>query len=157
MRPFPDLVMLPCLRITRSLIAKKGHPILDVPELTLEEIAKYPVIAHDPYRSGRWKIMDAFTKRGIRPNILFNAVDADVSKTYVELGLGISILATVAVDPAHDVGIGARDASHLFESSVTYVSFRGNAYLRRFVFDFIEMLAPSLTREVIRAALPQRR
>jgi LysR family cys regulon transcriptional activator len=131
MHPFPALIMLPWRSITRSLIAKNGHPILSVPELTLAEIAKYPIIAHDPYRSGRWKIMDAFKRQGIVPNILFEAVDADVSKTYVELGLGISILASAAIDPAHDLGIKARDASHLFESSTTYVSLRANAYLRR--------------------------
>lgn len=156
MRPFPNLVMLPWLPITRSLIAKKGHPVLDVPDLTLEAIARYPIIAHDPYRSGRWKIMNAFTQCGIRPNVLFNAVDADISKTYVELGLGIAILATAAYDPKHDVGISARDASHLFEASTTFVSFRKNAYLRRFGFDFLEMLTPPLTRGVVRAALPRR-
>jgi LysR family cys regulon transcriptional activator len=156
MRPFPSLVMLPCFSVARSLIAKKGHPILDVPELTLEEIAKYPLIAHDPFRSGRWKIEDAFRRQGIAPVILFNAVDADVSKTYVELGLGLSILATVAVDPSHDIGLGARDVSHLFESSVTRVSFRASVYLRRFVFDFIETLAPSLTRDVVRAEVKRR-
>ncbi len=157
MRPFSNLVMLPCFQITRSLIARKKHPLLSLPELTLEEIAKYPIIVHDPYRSGRWKIMDAFAKRGIKPNVLFNAVDADVSKTYVELGLGISILATVAVDPKHDIGLQARDASHLFEPSTTYVSFRANAYLRRFVLEFIEMLAPALTADVVRAAVAKHR
>lgn len=156
LRPFPNLVMLPWIPITRSLIAKKGHPILQAPKLTLQEIARYPIIAHDPYRSGRWKIMDAFMKRGIKPNILFNAVDADISKTYVELGLGISILATAAIDQKHDRGIRARDASHLFESSTTLVSFRRNAYLRRFVLDFLEMLNPPLTREAVRAAMPRR-
>ncbi len=157
LRPFPNLVMLPWLPITRSLIAKKGHPILRAPELTLQEIAKYPIIAHDPYRSGRWKIMDAFTQRGIRPNVLFNAVDADISKTYVELGLGVAILASAAIDAKHDVGIQARDAGHLFEPSTTYVSFRSNVYLRRFVLDFLEMLTPPLSRDVVRAAMPRRR
>lgn len=153
MRPFPGLVMLPCFPIARSVIAKKGHPVLKAKTLTLQEIAKYPIIAHDRSRSGRWKVMDAFHKQGIEPNVIFGAVDADVCKTYVELGLGIAILATVAVDPKHDAELKARDASHLFESSTTYVSLRANSYLRRYLFDFIGLLAPELTQEVVRAAV----
>ena len=153
MRPFPGLVMLPCIPIARSVIAKKGHPVLKAKTLTLEEIAKYPIIAHDRSRSGRWKVMDAFRKHGIEPNVIFGAVDADVCKTYVELGLGIAILATVAVDPKHDAELKARDASHLFESSTTYVSLRANSYLRRYLFDFIALLAPELDAEVVRTAV----
>lgn len=153
MRPFPGLAMLSCFPITRSIIARKGHPILEARELTLPEIAKYPIIAHDRARSGRWKVMDAFHKQGIEPNVIFGAVDADVCKTYVELGLGIAILATVAVDPKHDAELEARDVSHLFESSTTYVSLRANTYLRKYLFDFIGMLAPELTPDAIRAAV----
>jgi LysR family cys regulon transcriptional activator len=153
MRPFPSLVMLPCIPIKRSVIAQRGHPILRAKKLTLEEIARYPIIAHDRARSGRWKVMDAFQKHGIEPNVTFGAVDADVGKSYVELGLGIAILATVAVDPRHDRDLGARDASHLFEASTSYVSLRRNTYLRRYVGDFIALLAPELTPEVVRKAL----
>src|SRR5690606_7840998 len=74
MRPFPNLVMIPCFPITRSLVARKDHPILSAKNLTLEEIARYPLISHDPYRSGSWKIMEAFRKKGIEPNIVFGAV-----------------------------------------------------------------------------------
>lgn len=153
LRPFPRLAMLPCFPISRSIIAKKGHPILRAKNLTLEELAKYPIIAHDRQRSGSWKVMDAFHTAGIEPNIIFGAVDADVGKTYVELGLGVAILATVAVDPAHDRELRARDASHLFESSTTYISLRAHSYLRRYVYDFIRTLAPALTPEVVRAAV----
>ena len=153
MRVFPSLVMLPCFPISRSIIAKKGHPILRVKDLTLQELAKYPLIAHDRSRSGSWKVMDAFQKQGIAPNVIFGAVDADVCKTYVELGLGVAILATVAVDPRHDRELRARDASHLFESSTTYITLRAHSYLRRYIFDFIRTLAPALTPEVVRAAV----
>lgn len=151
LRSFPNLAMLPCWEIKRSVIAPSGHPVLDVEQLTLEEIAKYPIIAYDTFRSGQWKIMDAFMKKGIQPKIPFTAVDADIGKTYVELGLGIAILATMAVDPVHDGELKARDASHLFEASTTFVSFRKKAYLRRYIYDFIEMLAPTLTKKVVQS------
>lgn len=156
MRPFPNLVMLPCFPIARSVIAKQGHPILRAKKLTLQEIARYPIVAHDRARSGRWKIMEAFRKEGIEPNVRFGAVDADVCKTYVEMGLGIAILATVAVDPEHDRKLRARDASHLFESSPTYVTLRRNTYLRGYVSHFIGLLAPELTPEVVRSELKRR-
>lgn len=153
MRAFPNLAMLPCFPIARSVIAKRGHAILRAKKLTLQEIARYPIISHDRARSGSWKVMDAFRKNDIEPNITFGAVDADVCKTYVEMGLGIAILATVAVDPRHDRDLRARDASHLFESSTTYVSLRRNTYLRKFVSHFIGLLAPELTPEVVRSEL----
>ncbi|CAK7260571.1 MULTISPECIES: LysR substrate-binding domain-containing protein [unclassified Shinella] len=156
MRPFPSLLRMPCYQITRSLIAPKGHPIFRVKTLTLEAIAKYPMIAHDPHRSGRWKILDAFEKKGISPMILFNAVDADVGKTYVEMGLGIAVMATDAFDPTHDRALRARDASHLFEASTSYVTLRTDTYIRRFIFDFIELLAPRLTPDHVRATLRAR-
>src|SRR3546814_14098501 len=90
--------------------------------------------------------MNAFRAHGIEPRVLFDSVDADVSKTYVELGLGIAILASVAVDPKHDPELRARDVSHLFESSTTYISLRANAYLRGFVFDFVQMQIGRATR-----------
>jgi LysR family cys regulon transcriptional activator len=155
MRPFPRLAMLPCFPIARSLIARKGHPILRTRTLTLEDIARYPIIAHDRQRSGRWKIMDAFRKRGIELNVIFGAVDADVCKTYVEMGLGIAILATVAVDPQHDRDLRARDASHLFESSTTYISMRRSAHFKRYVGHFINLLAPELSPEKVQAELQQ--
>jgi LysR family cys regulon transcriptional activator len=96
--------------------------------------------------------MNAFKQSGIETNVIFGAMDADVSKTYVELGLGIAILTTVAFDPTHDINLRARDASHLFEPSTTYVTLRPNSYLRRYAYDFIALLAPKLTAEVVRAA-----
>lgn len=152
MRAFPSLVMLPCLSISRSVIAPKDHPILDLETITLADLARYPIIAHDAFRSGRWKIMDAFVREGITPQIPFTAVDSDVGKTYVDLGLGIAIMASVAVDPKHDGDLRARDVSHLFESSTAYVSFRRRAYLRGLELDFMQMLAPELTRKRVLAS-----
>jgi len=152
-RAFPNLVMLPCFDLARSIVAKKGHPLLRVKKLTLHEIARYPIITYDPAYSGRWKVMDAFTRAGIQPRIVFGAVDADVSKTYVDLGLGIAILTTVAFDAIHDVGLRRRDASHLFEPSTTYLTMRANSYVRNFVLDFIALFCPALAPEVVRSAL----
>ncbi len=156
MRSFPNLAMLPCFPIARSVIAKQGHPVLSAKKLTLQEIARYPIIAHDRVRSGRWKVMEAFRRQGIEPNVRFEAVDADVCKTYVEMGLGIAILATVAVDPEHDRKLRARDASHLFESSPTFVTMRRNTYLRGYVSHFIGLLAPELTPDIVRNELKRR-
>lgn len=152
-RTFPHLVMLPCFSLSRSIVAKRDHPLLKVKKLTLEEIARYPIITYDPAYSGRWKVMDAFRQAGIAPRIVFGAVDADVSKTYVELGLGIAILTTVAFDKVHDVGLRSRDASHLFEPSTTYLTVRANSYLRDFVLEFIALFCPTLTPERVKAAL----
>ncbi|MBI2288903.1 MAG: CysB family HTH-type transcriptional regulator [Betaproteobacteria bacterium] len=152
-RDFPNLVRLPCFKLSRSVIAKLGHPLLQTKKLTLREIAKYPIITYDPAYSGRWKVMDAFRNAGIEPNVIFGAMDADVSKTYVELGLGIAILTTISFDSTHDKGLRARDASHLFEPSTTFVALRPYSYLRTFVFDFIKSLAPNLSAEFVKAAL----
>jgi LysR family transcriptional regulator, cys regulon transcriptional activator len=152
-RRYPSLSAVPCFPLSRSVVAKAGHPILKVRNLTLQEIAKHPIITYDPTYSGRWKVMNAFKKAKIEPNVIFSAVDADVSKTYVELGLGIAILTTITFDKYHDRGLRARDASHLFEPSTTYVRLRANTYLRKFLLDFIRMIAPHLTEEDIRAAL----
>jgi LysR family transcriptional regulator, cys regulon transcriptional activator len=152
-RAFPNLVMLPCMRLNRSVIVKRGHPLLKVRKLTLEEIARYPIISYDPAYSGYWRVTEAFRKAGIEPNVIFGAVDADVSKTYVEHGLGIAILTTIAFDPAHDRGLRARDASHLFAPSTSYITLRANTYLRKFVYDFIKSVAPGLEPEAVKAAL----
>jgi LysR family transcriptional regulator, cys regulon transcriptional activator len=153
MRQFPNLAAMRCFPLSRSVVAKAGHPILRAKDLTLEEIAKYPIITYDPAYSGRWKVMNAFKKAGIEPNVIFGAVDADVSKTYVELGLGIAILTTITFDKIHDPGLRARDASHLFEPSTVYIRFRPNTYLRKFVLDFIRLVAPQITEDVISSAL----
>ncbi|MCC7081150.1 MAG: CysB family HTH-type transcriptional regulator [Burkholderiales bacterium] len=152
-RPFHNLVMLPCFDLNRSVVAKVGHPLLEAKRLTLKEIAKYPIITYDPAFSGRWKVMAAFRNAGIDTNVIFGAMDADVSKTYVELGLGIAILTTIAFDHTHDINLRARDASHLFSPSTTFVSLRPMSYLRRYTLDFIGLLAPTLTPEIVRDAL----
>ena len=154
-RKFPNLVMLPCSKLARSVVAKAGHPILRAKKLTLEEIAKYPIITHDPVYSGRWGVMDAFQKAGLQPNVIFAAMNVDVSKTYVALGLGIAILTTISFDRSYDKSLRARDAGHLFAPSTTLIVLKPNSYLRSFVFDLIESLAPQLTAERVKKALSE--
>jgi LysR family cys regulon transcriptional activator len=149
----PHLVRLPCFEITRSVVAKVDHPILKLKKLSLKDIAAYPIIIYGARHSGRQKVMDAFRKAGIKPKISLSAVDADICKTYVELGLGIAILADITVDPVRDSGIRARSAGNLFESSMVYMTLRPRSYLRPYVVDFLQIVAPTLTASAIREAM----
>jgi LysR family cys regulon transcriptional activator len=152
-RPFPGLVRYPSHTLARSMVAKAGHPLMRLRKPTLAQVAQYPLITYDPAYSGRWTLIDAFHKAGLEPNIVFGAVDADVSKTYVEMGLGIAVLATVAFDKSKDRGLVAKDASYLFEPATVYVTLRSKAYLRKATYEFIHAFDPRLKREVIDAAL----
>ena len=150
---YPDLVMLPCYDWNRSVIAPPGHPLLKEKKLTLEAIARYPIITYDFAFTGRSKINQAFEAQGLTPNVVLTAIDTDVIKTYVGLGLGIGIVASMAFDAKEDSGLRAMDASHLFAPSTTRIGLRRNYYLRGYVYDFIELFAPHLTRKVIDAAM----
>ncbi|NTV10439.1 MAG: HTH-type transcriptional regulator CysB [Zoogloea sp.] len=148
-----DLVMLPCYQWNRCVIAPLKHPILSAQPLTLEAIARWPIITYDFAFTGRNQINKAFLGRGLKPNVVLTAIDSDIIKTYVGMGLGIGILAKMAYDPATDRGLGMLDASHLFESSTTRIGIRRNAWLRGYVYAFIECFAHHLTRKVVDAAV----
>ncbi|MBL8443680.1 MAG: HTH-type transcriptional regulator CysB [Zoogloeaceae bacterium] len=150
---FDDLVMLPCHQWNRCVIASQRHPILTSQPLTLEAIARHPIITYDDAFTGRSVINKAFLGRGLKPNVVLTAIDSDVIKTYVAMDLGIGILARMAYDPAEDRKLGMVDASHLFESSTTRIGLRRNAYLRGYVYEFIERFAPHLTRRMVDIAL----
>ncbi len=149
-RDFPNLVKLQCFELQRCIIAQAGHPILSVPELTLEEVAKYPIITYDSRYSGRWKVMQAFSELGLEPKIVMSGIDADVCKTYVAKGLGIGILADMTFDKERDIGLDARNAGEVLPSSTVKITLRPNTYLRRFLLDFIQSIAPQLTPYVVR-------
>jgi len=150
---YQTLVTLPCYQWNRCVITPLQHPLLKETQLTLDAIARYPIITYDFAFSGDSPIKRAFDARGIKPNVALTAIDADVIKAYVELGMGIGILAKMAFDPARDFGLRLIDASHLFEPSTTRIGIRRHAYLRGYVYDFIEMFAPHLTRRVIEATM----
>lgn len=149
MELFSDLVMMPCYRWNRCIVVPREHPLAQVQPLTLESVAKYPIVTYVFGFTGRSKLDEAFMNRGLAPKVVFTAADADVIKTYVRLGLGIGIVARMAVDERLDSDLVALDASHLFESSVTKIGFRRGTFLRGFMYDFIERFAPHLTRDII--------
>lgn len=149
---YDELVMLPCYQWNRCVVAPADHPILRVKPLSLEEIARWPLITYDTAFTGRGQMNKAFLGRGLKPNVVLTAMDSDVIKTYVRMGLGIGIVARMAFDPMADKGLGVADAAHLFESSTTRVGLRRNAWLRGYVYAFVELFAPALTRHIIDAA-----
>ena len=150
---YPELLMLPCYEWNRCVVAPLGHPILTTERLTLEEIARWPIVTYDSAFTGRGQINRAFFSHGIEPRVVLTALDADVIKTYVGMGLGIGIVARMAYDPQVDRGLGMLDAAHLFDSSTTRIGLRRNAWLRGYVYDFIEGFAPHLTRQAIERAM----
>ena len=149
---FGDLIMMPCYTWNRAVIVPKNHPLAQVSELTLEDVARQPLVTYTFGFTGRSKLDDAFLERGLTPKVVFTAADADVIKTYVKLGLGVGIVAKMACD-ADDPDLVALDASHLFEPSITKIGFRKGTFLRGFMYDFIELFAPHLTKEVIDEAV----
>jgi LysR family cys regulon transcriptional activator len=149
---YPQLVALPCYRWTHSVIVPPGHPLLDAP-LTLETLARYPLITYDTGFTGRTRIDAAFDESGLAPQIVLTAMDADVIKTYVQLGMGVGIVAGVAYEAERDTQLRAVDAGPLFGINTTKLAVRRGSYLRGYVYAFIEAFAPTLTRSVVDAAL----
>jgi LysR family cys regulon transcriptional activator len=152
---FEDLVALPCYRWTHAVIVPPGHTLLDGP-LTLERLAEHPLITYDNGFTGRGHIDEAFLRESLAPNIVLTAMDADVIKTYVELGLGVGIVASIAYEAERDLSLRAIDAGALFGINITRLALRRGAYLRGYVYTFIESFSPTLTREVVERALAGR-
>jgi LysR family cys regulon transcriptional activator len=146
---YPELVSLPCYQWNRCVVVPPRHPLLKVRPLTLEAIAAWPIVTYDFAFAGRSLINRTFEGRGLAPQVVLTALDSDVIKTYVELGLGIGIMAKMAFDPARDRTLRALDAAHLFPSSTTRLGIRRGAYLRRYAYEFIELFAPQLSRQLV--------
>lgn len=150
---YENLVNLPCYQWNRSVLVPHGHPLIALPRLKLEELAQYPIVTYTFGFTGRSQLDRAFGQAGLKPQLALTAVDADVIKTYVRLGLGIGIVAHMAYDPAADADLKALEASHLFAPSTTKIVLRKDFYLRTFLYDFINMFAPHLTRPRIEQAM----
>ena len=148
-----ELVTLPCYQWNRCVLVPRGHPLSGSGPLTLEAIARYPIITYDFSFTGRSKINAAFDAEGIVPNVVLTALDADVIKTYVELGMGVGIVATMAYDPLRDQALEQLDAGHLFAPSTTRIALRRESFLRGYVYAFIARFAPALDRATVEAAV----
>ena len=150
---YPDLVTLPCYEWTHVLVLPPAHPLGHKERVGLEDIAHEPLITYHPSFTGRGKIDQAFATRQLQPRIVLEAIDSDVIKTYVRLGLGIGIVAEMAMrdDPVGDLVV--RPVGHLFGQSVARVAFKRGAYLRNFVYKFAELLSDRLSRELIARAM----
>lgn len=148
-----ELVQIPCFRLYRSVITPPKHPLLRMKQLTLDALARYPLITYGEAFDGRWIVNETFAERGFRPRIVLSSVDADLSKVYVGMGLGIAIFASIAFDPKQDAHLRRIDARHLFKPSYLALAVRRHSYLRTFMLDFMHMFAPKIKRADIEEAL----
>jgi LysR family cys regulon transcriptional activator len=153
---YDALVTLPCYRWTHSIVVPPGHPLLSLPgPVSLEQLARYPIVTYEQGYTGRAHIDEAFAREGLAPDIVLTAMDADVIKTYVELDMGVGIVASIAVDAERDRHLRHLDAGHLFEVNLTRLGLRRGAWLRGYAYRFIESFVPTLTREVVEQAVRQ--
>lgn len=151
---YEQLVALPCYRWTHSIVVPPDHELLKIDgPITLQQLARFPIITYEAGYTGRTHIDEAFAKAGLKPSVVLSAMDADVIKTYVELGMGVGIVAAIAFDAERDRTLRALDARHLFEVNLTRLAIRRGTWLRGYVYAFIESFAPTLTREVVQRAL----
>ncbi len=147
------LVNFPFYHWHHAVLVPAGHPLANVQPLTLEAIADYPVVTYHQGFTGRARIDKTFIDAGLKPDIVMSALDADVIKTYVELNMGIGIIASIAFNPSKDNGLRLLPSEHLFEQSTTQIAVQRSHYLRGFAYRFIELCSPSLTENTVRATI----
>ncbi|MBV8742546.1 MAG: HTH-type transcriptional regulator CysB, partial [Sinobacteraceae bacterium] len=145
---FSDLTLLPCYRWHRTVVVPREHPLAAAGRLTLKNLAAFPIITYTFSFAGPSSLQDAFARSGLTPNVAITARDADVIKTYVRLGLGVGIVAHMAIDD-DDRDLKAIEASHLFPAHVTWLGFRRGTLLRRYMYEFAQLLAPHLDRRLV--------
>ncbi len=150
---YQDAIMLPCYHWNRSIVVPKEHPLAKKDTVTIHDLAAYPLVTYVFGFTGRSELDTAFNREGLTPRVVFTATDADVIKTYVRMGIGVGVIASMAVDEDQDSDLVAIDASHLFGASTTSIGFRRGTFLRSYMFDFMERFAPHLTRPVVEQAI----
>ncbi|MDP3744584.1 MAG: HTH-type transcriptional regulator CysB [Methylotenera sp.] len=150
---YEDLLCLPCYHWNRCVVVPHGHPLLAEGVLTLEKLATYPLITYDFGFTGGTLVSKTFSEAGLTPNVVLTAIDADVIKTYVTLGLGVGLLANMAYDAERDSNLAMIDVSHLFADSTTYLGVRKDVFLRGYMYGFIELIAPHFDRAAVNSAL----
>ncbi len=146
---FAGQVLLPWYRWHRRVIVPAGHALAAAPALTLERLAEFPIVTYVFSGSGASSLSEIFRRAGLHPNVALTARDADVIKTYVRLGLGVGIVAGVALEGAEDADLVSLDASHLFPAHTSWVGFNRGSLLRGYTYDFLQLLGPHLTRPVV--------
>ena len=146
---YPELLALAGYTWHHCVIVPHGHPLTKVKHLSVDELARYPLITYSPEFTGRSHIDQAFAAKGLKMDVVLTAIDADVIKTYAELGLGVGIIAAMAYDPKRDARLHAIDAGPLFHNNTTRIAIKRAAYLRRYTYAFIEMFAPHLTQDMV--------
>ena len=141
---YPELITLPCYEWDHVLVLPKDHPLASVADLQLSDLANEPIITYHPSFTGRTRIDKAFAALHLTPRIALEAIDSDVIKTYVRLGMGVGIVAEMAVRDITDEDLLVRPAGHLFGRNLARIAFKKQAYLRQFVFEFAQLLNPEL-------------
>ncbi len=154
----PGLATLPVYEWEHTIVIRPDHPLAELRSsaaraISLEQVAEYPIVTYDRAFSGRASIDEVFASKGVQPDIVLEAIDADVIKTYVDVGLGIGIIAGIAFDPRRDKGLVGLPAGHLFGTHTARVAVKSGVFLRDYVYVLIEMLAPHLTRDVVMEAV----
>jgi LysR family cys regulon transcriptional activator len=150
---YQDAIMLPCYHWNRSIVVTKDHPLAQLSQVTIQDLAAYQLVTYVFGFTGRSELDEAFMRAGLTPKIVFTATDADVIKTYVRMGIGVGVIASMAIDDEQDSDLVAIDASHIFGASTTSIGFRKGTFLRSYMFDFVERFAPHLTRPVVEQAI----
>ena len=149
-----ELVTLPCYEWRHVVVMPAGHPLAQLDRISLEDLALWPLVSYHPSFSGRTRVDQAFAARQLKPNIVLEAIDADVIKTYVRIGLGVGIVAELAVrDDPPGGDLVSRPVGHLFGGNVTRIAFKRGAYLRNFVYAFAEMMSDRLSRKLVASAM----
>src|SRR6185312_4299183 len=142
---YPELVTVPCYQWHHCVVVPEGHALERVKPLTLEAIAAYPLVTYDPTFAGRTALDRAFAARQLAPEVVLTALDSDVIKSYVSLGLGVGIISSRAFRAGKDEGLKALDCEHLFPAQTTRLAFKRGTYLRSYVVEFIRLFAPHVT------------
>jgi LysR family transcriptional regulator, cys regulon transcriptional activator len=149
---FADLTLLPCYRWHRAVVVPKTHPLASQGRLTLRALAAHPIITYSFSFSGPSSLHEAFARAEVVPDIAITARDSDVIKTYVRLGLGVGIVANMAIDAKEDADLVAINIEHLFAAHTTWIGFRRGLLLRRYMYEFIQLLAPHLDKRTVERA-----
>lgn len=156
MHLYTDLIMLPCYHWNRSIVVTRDHPLASITKPSIEDLAKYPLVTYVFGFDKASEIEKSFNRANLHPRVVFSATSADVLKTYVRLGLGVGVIASMAIDANIDKDLIAIDASHLFAHSTTKIGFRRGSFLRGYMYDFMLHFAPHLTRTVVENAVALR-